>query len=188
MASICHSALLHDKLVDDGLDVVDAAYQSFQRVRFGPRADATLHPHPSAPTLDPNARFGKPAIGQDGLLDARNYFLVVEVGVWKATAAGQITTRSTLGAYMSLRAHFGLGDQGLLLRRAVRNCAGHLKERIVEIVCTLFGGHCSSAGSERKGREADGYDAGSNHRLRIRPSSEPSADRRCGSLPGMGSK
>src|SRR5437899_10798796 len=113
MPSICRSALLHRKLIDDGLDVVDVAYQSLQRVRVGPRADATLQPHPSAPTFDPNARFGKPAIGQDGLLHARNDFLVVEVGVWKATPAGQITTRPTLGAYMSLRPHFGLGDQGL---------------------------------------------------------------------------
>ena len=85
---MCRSALLHDEYVDDGLDIVDVAHQPFQCGGFNSHADATLQPHPAALTFDPNARLRKVAIGKNGLLDARNDFLVVEVRVRQPAAPG----------------------------------------------------------------------------------------------------
>ena len=59
------STPLHDKLVDDGFNVVDSAHQPLQRDGIGPRANTALQPDPAALTFDPDAGAGKAAIRQD---------------------------------------------------------------------------------------------------------------------------
>ena len=83
-----------DELIDDGFDIVNIAHELLDGGRLFPLADAALQPDPPALPLDRDTGVRKAPIRENRLLDSRNDFLVVQIGIGKAAAPGLKTAGS----------------------------------------------------------------------------------------------
>src|SRR5207245_5435570 len=84
------------------------AHQLFQRFRLLVAPDTALERYPSALAFGPDAGVSEATVGKDGLLDAWNDLLVVEIRVRKPAAPGQEATRTAFNPYVRLGSNFSL--------------------------------------------------------------------------------
>src|SRR5207245_6429941 len=113
MASMLPAAASSVKLPDHELiyhrlDVVQLAHQLLQRFSLLFAPDTALERYPSAVAFGPDAGVSEATVGKDGLLDACNDLLVVEIRVRKAAAPGKDATRTAFNPYGRLGAHLNL--------------------------------------------------------------------------------
>jgi hypothetical protein len=95
-----HSGLLsrhHLQLRNHRLHVVDVAHQLLQRCNLRFAGHTAAQPHPTTLAFDGDAGDGETAVGQDGLLDARNDLGVVQISI-RQTAAALATLTSNSSA------------------------------------------------------------------------------------------
>src|SRR5438876_4438956 len=158
----------YHKFIYHRLDVVQLAHQLFQRFRLLLAPDTALERYPSALAFGPDAGVSEATVGEDGLLDAWNDLLVVEIRVRKPAAPGQEATRTAFNPYVRLDSHLGFRDHWTLRNRTVGDPFGNPKKRIVEVIRALFGQGRSTNESCRHGSEQQGCPLEGNvapHRL-----------------------
>jgi len=144
MASMLPAAASSVKLPDHELiyhrlDVVQLAHQLLQRFSLLFAPDTALERYPSALAFGPDAGVSEATVGKDGLLDAWNDLLVVEIRVRKPAAPGQEATRTAFNPYVRLGSHLSLRDHWTLRHGTVSDPFRNLKKGIVEVIRALFG-------------------------------------------------
>src|SRR5207245_10147157 len=132
------------------------AHQLFQRFRLLVAPDTALERYPSALAFGPDAGVSEATVGEDGLLDAWNDLLVVEIRARKPAAPGQEATRTAFNPYVRLDSHLGLCDHWTLRHRTVGDPFGNPKKPIVEVMRALFGQGRSTDESCQHGSEQQG--------------------------------